>query len=205
MARNTPDVWYTKCHVGDDPTFTFLKPYSYVFRIFFVIYIVHFSYTVSYCFVLIITIVEENRQDISVITVFLFKKTLCTWHYCCMLPAQIIKCQKGAWRGKVQQWILCLRSEVNLCLFRVVSYSISYFCWFFVSVNFDLYVCKSFRISFRMCRHDRKTMNNSHALYFVFCISYGFFVLIRIYFVCMVSKFLMEGPCGIPGPAHGDH
>ena len=119
---------------------------------------------------------------------FLLTNTFCIQQYGCVLLAQIIQMSKGSG----------FSSDVNLCLFRIVSYCFSYFCWFFRICQFHFVFPQviSYSISYMYARQTK--MNNSHGLYFVFCISYGFrmyFVRISYCFVCfsyfVVSRILM--------------
>jgi hypothetical protein len=177
----------------------FLKPYLNLFPVCFMFFFVCFSCTISNCFVLFITIAKENRQDISVITGFCWKKnTLCTWHSCCKLPAQIINMSEGTLNGEqsIQQWIQSLSNLRRFVLYFVFSHRFDLIRMYFVcfsylhmvfsySISYILYACflsYIFRICFELFR-----IGVNFCLFRV--VSFRLFVIFFV-FVNLISFFL---------------
>ena len=119
---------------------------------------------------------------------FLLTNTFCinTTAACYLLRS--FKCQKG-------QVSAMISISVFMVLFRIVF---RIFVDFFVFVNFISFFCKSFRILFRICTHDRQkgTTHMDFISYFAFRMVFRkYFVCFSYCFVCfsyfVVSRILM--------------
>jgi hypothetical protein len=173
----------------------FFVCFSYLYVIFRSLFHMFFVCVSSrYYFVFFITIFEENRQNVCVITGFCWQTLSAsnTMAVCYLLRS--FKCQKG-------QGSAVMSIYVYFVLFRIVF---RIFVDFFVFVDFISFFCKSFRILFRICTHDRQkwTTHMDFISYLVFRMVFlMYFVCFSYCFVCfwyfIVSRILMERPTNL--------
>ncbi len=141
------------------------------------------------CFVLFRILQHDVRRKSPKLMCYhriLLTNTFCIQHCGCMLLAKIIQMSEGSG----------FSSDVNLYLFRIVSYCISYFCWFFRVCQFHFVFFASHVVFHFVCvrttdKNEQLTWTLFRILNFVWyfvCISYAFRIVSCVFVFCRAKN-----------------